>query len=180
MNAGAYAFDGFLFRALREVKDENAAREYYLPDLIAIYRAHGRRVRAVRGVAEEALGVNTREELARVEGVLLGRLRSEWMGKGVRMILPETIYLEPSVELAPDVTLWPGVVLKGKTRVGEGCEVGAYAILEDTVLEPGARVESHTVAQGPTSTPGPPPDPSPGSGPGRSSWRRCTWGTSWR
>ncbi len=154
VNAGAYAFDGFLFRALKEVKDENAAREYYLPDLIAIYRAHGRRVRAVRGVAEEALGANTREELARVEGVLLGRLRSEWMGKGVRMILPETIYLEPSVELAPDVTLWPGVVLKGKTRVGEGCEVGAYAVLEDTVLEPGARVESHTVAQGAHLYPG--------------------------
>jgi bifunctional UDP-N-acetylglucosamine pyrophosphorylase/glucosamine-1-phosphate N-acetyltransferase len=154
VNAGAYAFDGFLFRALKEVKDENAAREYYLPDLIAIYRAHGRRVRAVRGVAEEALGVNTREELARVEGVLLGRLRSEWMGKGVRMILPETIYLEPSVELAPDVTLWPGVVLKGRTRVGEGCEVGPYAVLEDTVLEPGARVLAHTVAQGAHLHPG--------------------------
>lgn len=96
------------------------------------------------------------------------------------MILPETIYLEPSVELAPDVTLWPGAVLKGKTRIGEGCEVGPYAVLEDTVLEPGAKVLAHTVAQGPTSTPGPPPGPSPGSARGRSSWRRSTWGTSWR
>ncbi|GGM98294.1 bifunctional protein GlmU [Thermus composti] len=148
VNAGAYAFDGFLFQALREVRNENAAREYYLPDLIAIYRVHGKRVEAVRGVAEEALGVNTREELARVEGVLLKRLRRAWMQKGVRMVLPETIYLEPSVELAPDVVLWPGVVLKGKTRVGEGCEVGPYAVLEDTVLEPGAKVQAHTVAQG--------------------------------
>ena len=105
-------------------------------------------------VAEEALGVNTREELARVEGVLLRRLRAEWMGKGVRMILPETIYLEPSVELAPDVTLWPGAVLKGKTRIGEGCEVGPYAVLEDTVLEPGAKVLAHTVAQGAHLHPG--------------------------
>ncbi|KHG65464.1 N-acetylglucosamine-1-phosphate uridyltransferase [Thermus sp. 2.9] len=148
VNAGAYAFDGFLFQALKEVKNENAAQEYYLPDLIAIYRAHGKKVVAVRGVAEEALGVNTREELARVEGVLLARLRAEWMKRGVRMVLPETIYLEPSVELAPDVTLWPGVVLRGRTRVGEGCEVGAYAILEDTILEPGAKVQAHTVAQG--------------------------------
>ncbi|RTH07776.1 hypothetical protein CSW46_09270 [Thermus scotoductus] len=110
VNAGAYAFDGFLFQALKEVRNENAAREYYLPDLIAIYRARGRRVVAVKGVVEEALGVNTREELARVEGVLLSALRREWMRKGVRMILPESIYLEASVELAPDVTLWPGVV----------------------------------------------------------------------
>ncbi|MCS7218658.1 MAG: bifunctional UDP-N-acetylglucosamine diphosphorylase/glucosamine-1-phosphate N-acetyltransferase GlmU [Thermus sp.] len=148
VNAGAYAFDPFLFRALKEVRNENAAREYYLPDLIAIYRAHGKRVAAVRGAAEEALGVNTREELARVEGILLARLRAEWMRRGVRMILPESVYLEPSVELAPDVTLWPGVVLKGKTRIGEGAEVGPYALLEDTVLEPGARVLGHTVAQG--------------------------------
>ncbi|WP_038041189.1 bifunctional UDP-N-acetylglucosamine diphosphorylase/glucosamine-1-phosphate N-acetyltransferase GlmU [Thermus tengchongensis] len=148
VNAGAYAFDGLLFTALKEVRNENAAREYYLPDLIAIYRAHGRKVVAVKGVAEEALGVNTREELARVEGVLLSALRREWMRKGVRMILPESIYLEPTVELAPDVTLWPGVVLKGQTRIGEGAEVGPYALLEDTVLEPGARVLAHTVAQG--------------------------------
>ncbi len=148
VNAGAYAFDAFLFQALKEVKNENAAREYYLPDLIGIYRAHGRKVVAVQGVAEEALGVNTREELARVEGVLLAALRREWMRKGVRMILPESIYLEASVELAPDVTLWPGVVLKGKTKIGEGAEVGPYAILEDTLLEPGARVQAHTVAQG--------------------------------
>ncbi|BFH76539.1 bifunctional UDP-N-acetylglucosamine diphosphorylase/glucosamine-1-phosphate N-acetyltransferase GlmU [Thermus thermophilus] len=154
VNAGAYAFDGFLFQALREVRNENAAREYYLPDLIAIYRAHGKKVVAVRGVAEEALGVNTREELARVEGVLLGALRREWMRRGVRMVLPESVYLEPTVELAPDVTLWPGVVLKGRTRVGEGAEVGPYAVLEDTVLEPGARVLAHTVAQGAYLYPG--------------------------
>lgn len=148
VNAGAYAFDPFLFQALREVRNENAAREYYLPDLIAIYRAHGKRVVAVRGRAEEALGVNTRLELARVEGILLDRLRREWMLKGVRMLLPETVYLEPTVELAPDVTLWPGVVLKGKTCIGEGCEVGAYSVLEDTLLEPGARVLPHSVLQG--------------------------------
>lgn len=82
VNAGAYAFDGFLFQALKEVRNENAAREYYLPDLIAIYRAHGRRVLAVRGVAEEALGVNTREELARVEGCFLGGFAPSGWGRG--------------------------------------------------------------------------------------------------
>jgi bifunctional UDP-N-acetylglucosamine pyrophosphorylase/glucosamine-1-phosphate N-acetyltransferase len=74
-----------------------------------------------------------------VEAVLLKALRAHWMRQGVRMVLPETIYLEPTVELAPDVTLWPGVVLKGRTRIGEGCQVGAYSLLEDTTLEPGAR-----------------------------------------
>lgn len=149
VNAGAYAFDREVFRLLKEVRNENRSGEYYLPDLIALYRKEGRKVAAIRlEDPQEALGVNTRAQLAQVEAVLLGRLRRRWMEEGVRMILPETVYLEPTVELAPDVTLWPGVVLKGKTRVGEGCEVGAYAVLEDTVLEPGARVLPHTVAQG--------------------------------
>lgn len=56
MNAGAYAFDGLLFQALKEVRNENAAKEYYLPDLIAIYRAHGKRVVAVRGWRRRPLG----------------------------------------------------------------------------------------------------------------------------
>ena len=149
VNAGAYAFDQEVFRLLKEVKNDNQSGEYYLPDLIALYRKAGRKVVAIRlEDPKEALGVNTRAQLAQVEEILLERLRRGWMEAGVRMILPETIYLEPTVELAPDVTLWPGVVLRGQTRIGEGCEVGAYAVLEDTVLEPGARVLPHTVAQG--------------------------------
>lgn len=149
VNAGAYAFDGEVFRLLKEVQNDNRSGEYYLPDLIALYRKAGRKVVAIRlEEAEEALGVNTRAQLAQVEEILLERLRRRWMEAGVRMVLPKTVYLEPTVELARDVTLWPGVVLKGRTRIGEGCEVGAYAVLEDTVLEPGARVLPHTVAQG--------------------------------
>jgi bifunctional UDP-N-acetylglucosamine pyrophosphorylase/glucosamine-1-phosphate N-acetyltransferase len=95
----------------------------------------------------ELLGVNTRSQLAQVEAVLLARLRQHWMDRGVRMIQPETIYLEPSVELAPDVTLWPGVILRGATKIGEGCEIGAYSVLTDMELEPGVTLRPNVVAE---------------------------------
>ncbi|MGQ9736025.1 MAG: bifunctional UDP-N-acetylglucosamine diphosphorylase/glucosamine-1-phosphate N-acetyltransferase GlmU [Thermaceae bacterium] len=154
VNAGAYAFDGGVFRLLRRVKNENQSSEYYLPDLIALYREEGRKVVAIRlEDPQEALGVNTRAQLAEVEGLLLEGLRASWMARGVRMILPETIYLEATVELASDVTLWPGVVLLGRTRLSEGVEVGPYSVLKDTVVE-GGRVLAHTVAEGAYLGPG--------------------------
>ncbi|WP_147371047.1 bifunctional UDP-N-acetylglucosamine diphosphorylase/glucosamine-1-phosphate N-acetyltransferase GlmU, partial [Meiothermus luteus] len=121
INPGVYCFDGSLWEKLKRVDNRNAANEYYLPDLIRIYREAGEKVASVESKdPDELLGINSRAQLAQVERVLLERLRAYWMAQGVRMVLPESIYLEPSVELAPDVTLWPGVVLRGQTRLGEG------------------------------------------------------------
>lgn len=148
INPGVYCFDGSLWEKLKLVDNRNAAGEYYLPDLIRIYREAGQKIASIESKdTGELLGVNSRAQLAQVERVLLERLRSHWMTQGVRMIQPETIYLEPSVELAPDVTLWPGVILRGSTRLGEGVEVGAYAVLTDTVVEAGGKIKSHTVCE---------------------------------
>jgi bifunctional UDP-N-acetylglucosamine pyrophosphorylase/glucosamine-1-phosphate N-acetyltransferase len=148
INPGVYCFDGSLWEKLKLVDNRNAAGEYYLPDLIRIYREAGQKIASIESKdTGELLGVNSRAQLAQVERVLLERLRSHWMTQGVRMIQPETIYIEPSVELAPDVTLWPGVILRGSTRLGEGVEVGAYAVLIDTVVEAGGKIKSHTVCE---------------------------------
>lgn len=148
INPGVYCFDTSLWEKLRRVDNQNAAGEYYLPDLIRIYREAGQKVASIESKdTGELLGVNSRHQLAQVERVLLERLRAYWMAQGVRMIQPESIYLEPSVELAPDVTLWPGVILRGQTRLGEGAEVGAYAVLSDTVVEAGGKIKSHTVCE---------------------------------
>ncbi|MER3556088.1 MAG: UDP-N-acetylglucosamine diphosphorylase/glucosamine-1-phosphate N-acetyltransferase [Meiothermus sp.] len=149
INPGVYCFDSSVWQMLEKVDNHNAAQEYYLPDLIQIYRAAGKKVVSLESRDPgELLGVNSRAQLAQVEEVLLSRLRAHWMTEGVRMIQPETIYLEPSVQLAPDVTLWPGVILKGQTRLGEGVEVGAYSVLSDTTVEPGGLIKSHTVCEG--------------------------------
>jgi bifunctional UDP-N-acetylglucosamine pyrophosphorylase/glucosamine-1-phosphate N-acetyltransferase len=148
VNSGVYAFDEHVWRLLEEIDNANAAGEYYLPDLIAKYRQIGARIVALRGDPEELQGANSRDQLARLEAILLSRLRQQWMEWGVRMILPETIYLEPGVELASDVLLWPGVILRGTTRVEEGAEIGAYSILTDTRVGAGVRIQAHVVAEG--------------------------------
>ena len=149
VNAGVYAFDEHVWELLKEVKNDNAQGEYYLPDLVALYLKRGLPVVAVpAGDASELLGANDKAQLAEVEKVMLDRLRQNWQRAGVRMHLPETIYLEPEVELAPDAVLEPGVVLRGRTKVGEGARVGAYSVLVDAELAPGAEVRPHSVLEG--------------------------------
>jgi len=148
VNAGVYAFDRRVWELLSRVKNDNAQGEYYLPDLVALYLEAGLPVVALKAEDErELLGANDRAQLAEIEGVLLDRLRRRWMQEGVRMHLPETIYLEPEVSLAPDVVLEPGVVLKGKTEVGEGVRVGAYSVVTNSRLEAGAEVRPHSVLE---------------------------------
>jgi len=155
VNSGVYAFDADVWDFLKEVDRDNAAGEYYLPDLIGVYQKHGLEVRAFKAADPiELLAVNDRAQLAAVERALLARLRERWMKEGVRMVMPETIYLEPGVELAPDVTLEPGVMLRGETRIGEGAFVGAHSILTDSELAPGAGVRPHSVLEGARLGPG--------------------------
>lgn len=155
VNAGVYAFDANVWSFLDEIDRDNAAGEYYLPDLIEVYQKRGLPVRAFKADdPTELLAVNDRVQLAAVERVLLDRLRERWMREGVRMVMPETVYLEPDVELAPDVTLEPGVVLKSGTRIGEGGFVGAFSIVADSELAPGAEVRPHSVLEGARLGPG--------------------------
>jgi len=149
VNAGIYAFDSSVWDAIPEISNRNVAKEYYLPDLVRVYLKRKQSVLAYEAEDPlEFLGVNTQVQLSEVETALLQRLRHYWMEKGVRMIRPASIYLESSVELAEDVTLWPGVILLGNTQLGEGVEVGAYSVLNDTVVAPWARIKSHVVAEG--------------------------------
>ena len=155
VNSGVYAFDPSVWRLLPEVKNENAQGEYYLPDLVALYLREGLPVAAVPAEdPSELLGANDRAQLAAIERAMLAELRGRWMREGVRMHLPETIYLEPDVELAPDVVLEPGVVLKGRTEVGEGARIGAYSVIADSQIAAGAEVRPHSVLEGARLEPG--------------------------
>lgn len=147
---GVFLFDEAVFELAADLTDDNAAGEYYLTDMVELYLRSGRGLRAFRGhdSMRELIGVNTRAELARAEALLRRRVRERWLEAGVTMQAPATTYLDDSVELARDVVLEPGVLLRGATRVGEGARVGAYAVLFDCTVEPGASVPPHSVARG--------------------------------
>ena len=80
----------------------------------------------------EAAGVNDRAQLAVAEAELRDRINERWMRRGVTMWDPERTYVDAEVRLAPDVSLLPGVILRGRCLIGEGSEIGPNCILTDT------------------------------------------------
>ena len=81
------------------------------------------------------------------EAELRDRTNERWMRRGVTMLDPERTYVDASVELAPDVTLFPGTMLQGHTVVAAGCEIGPDSHLVDCVVGERASV-TYTVARG--------------------------------
>jgi bifunctional UDP-N-acetylglucosamine pyrophosphorylase/glucosamine-1-phosphate N-acetyltransferase len=147
VNTGIYVFRrAVLAPALRRLSPENAQGEYYLTDVVEVLYEAGYPVATqVISDAMETAGVNDRAQLAVAEAELRRRTNARWMRRGVTMLDPERTYLDSSVELASDVTLFPGTLLQGNTVVATGCEIGPNAHLIDCVVGEGATVTT-TVA----------------------------------
>jgi bifunctional UDP-N-acetylglucosamine pyrophosphorylase/glucosamine-1-phosphate N-acetyltransferase len=147
INAGIYAFelDG-LFDAVRGIAAANAQREYYLPDLVAIFRNGGRRVETYTVPnAMEILGINSRAELAMMNRLVRETKNAELMASGVTLEDPATTYVHPEVRVGADTILHPGVSLEGRTIVGEACEIHSGARLVDAVLGDRVIVLNHSL-----------------------------------
>jgi len=147
INSGIYAFDlAPLFDALRQVSASNAQGEYYLPDLISIYRSRGLGVETV--VADdprEILGVNSRKELADVTAVLKTRRNEELMESGVTLVDPATTFVGADVTIAADTTIHPGVYLEGRTRIGAGCVIHSGVRIVDSTVDDGVTINNFCV-----------------------------------
>ncbi|WP_314040418.1 bifunctional UDP-N-acetylglucosamine diphosphorylase/glucosamine-1-phosphate N-acetyltransferase GlmU [Slackia exigua] len=148
-NSGFYCFDApALFDALGHVGSDNAQGEYYLTDVLEICREAGRAVVALPADdASEALGVNSRAQLAQATAAMRDRINAAHMAAGVTMWDPSSTYIGPRVTIEPDVELLPSVMLLGDTSVGEGSVVGPNTRLTDTVVGEGCAVDE-TVAVG--------------------------------
>jgi bifunctional UDP-N-acetylglucosamine pyrophosphorylase/glucosamine-1-phosphate N-acetyltransferase len=136
-NTGVYLSDGaFLARAVADLSPKNAQGELYLTEIVAIARARGLTVDTVLlEDADEALGVNTRAELARAAAVQRRRNVESHMANGVTFTDPENAYVDTDVEIGRDTQIDPGVVITGATRIGEGVHVKAHCVIESSVLE---------------------------------------------
>jgi bifunctional UDP-N-acetylglucosamine pyrophosphorylase/glucosamine-1-phosphate N-acetyltransferase len=127
--------------ALRRIGRHNAQHEHYLTDLVEELSEMGHLVTSWQlEDANEALGVNDRRQLAQAEHVLRARINDEWMARGVTMWDPSHTYVDADVELAADVTLLPGTILKGCCVIGRGASVGPNAILRDVEVGEGATI----------------------------------------
>ena len=147
-----------LFALLARVADDNAQKEFYLTDIVNIANADGRACVAVTTDPFDVAGINSRAQLAEMEGEWQKRRRRQAMDDGATLIAPETVWfaydtvigrdvrIEPNVFFGPGVTVADNVVIHAFSHIegatiASGVEVGPYARLRPgAVLEEKAKI----------------------------------------
>ena len=119
INSGIYAFAlRGLFDAIRSVAAQNVQKEYYLTDLVEIFRTQGQAVETVVSNPDEIRGINSRRELAEVSRIVRQQKHVELMDAGVTIEDPDTAYIDRDVVIGPDTIIHPGVSIEGRTTIG--------------------------------------------------------------
>ncbi len=155
INAGIYCFRReSLARGLEHLRDDNAAHEFYLTDAVTALARSGEPVEAIElADPREAMGVNSRRELAFADAVERRRGAERLIDQGATLLDPETTLVGPYVSAARDVVIHPFVVLEGRTRLSAGCEIKSFCDLNDaavgerTTVGPFARLRPGTVLE---------------------------------
>lgn len=142
INGGVYCFQGEkLFQALERVSTDNKQGEYYLTDVIGIFNKDGERVVAAYADEQEIIGVNSRMDLSRAEGIIQAEIKQRLMASGVTFILADTTFIGMDVAIGRDSIMYPNTFLSGATNIGENCSIGPSVRITDTKIGRGAAVQ---------------------------------------
>lgn len=147
INSGIYCFNGKSLRESLDLLDNNNAQgEYYLTDTIKIIREKGNKVGAFNGsTIEELMGVNSRVELSKAEEIMRRRINESHMVNGVTIIDTNSTYIEADVEIGNDTIIYPGVILRGNTKIGSGCTIEINSCITNSVVGDNSKVMNSTV-----------------------------------
>ena len=152
-NTGVYLLGAdLLWKLLAQVDDKNAQGELYLTDIVELAVREGHRVEAMRiGDAEEALGVNTRKELAQASAVVQCRILERVMDQGVSIVDPSNTYIDADVEVGRDTRIEAGCTIQGDSVLGErvhvkpGCMIESSRVGDDVQIGPNAHLRPDCV-----------------------------------
>lgn len=147
INVGVYCVDWAVLQpVLRRVSRQGAKREYRFTEVVAGLVADGHQVEGmILPDAQEALGVNTRADLATAHRVLWERTAARLMAAGVTIVDPRTTYVDHGVTVGRETTIYPQTVIESGVRIGTRCAVGPFARLRrGTILRDGAQVGNFT------------------------------------
>jgi bifunctional UDP-N-acetylglucosamine pyrophosphorylase / glucosamine-1-phosphate N-acetyltransferase len=129
-----------LWPLLARVGNDNAAGEYYLPDIVMIAAADGRRSAVIEVDPAEVEGVNSRAELAAAETAWQRRRRQAMMDAGVSLIAPETVWFSHDTQIGRDTMIEPNVFFGPGVTIGENVVVKAFSHVEGATIAAGAQV----------------------------------------
>lgn len=147
INTGTYCFDNkALFEALKQVNNNNAQGEYYLPDVIEILQKQGEIVSAyVTDNFDETLGVNDRFALSQAEELMRARINERHMRNGVTIINPATTHISADAIIGSDTVILPGVIIEGTTIIGEDCKIGPNSHIVDSQIGDATTIHSSVI-----------------------------------
>lgn len=132
VNPSYYCFDAAsMFDALDKVEPDSGTGEYYLTAVVDTLRAAGRSVSVATSVpAEDALGVNSRLDLSRVNRVMQDRVQTMLMSEGVTIVDPDNTWIESDAQVGLDTVVFPFTFVGTGASIGERCRVGPFAYVE--------------------------------------------------
>jgi len=129
INVGAYCFNGSnLFSLLDKVKSNNKKSEFFLTDIISM--AHKKNLKVMPFLTEdesEALGVNSKKDLAAAEKIIRMRTLDRLMNEGVTIVDPETAYIDEDAIIGKDTIIYPNTIIEGDVEIGKNCKIGPFA-----------------------------------------------------
>ncbi|MGB7599123.1 MAG: bifunctional UDP-N-acetylglucosamine diphosphorylase/glucosamine-1-phosphate N-acetyltransferase GlmU [Candidatus Sulfotelmatobacter sp.] len=155
INAGFYVFAvPQLFSHIAKLSTTNSHAEYYLTDMAQVLRKAGERVVVWKtDNSAEVLGANTRAELSFIDAQMRMRKCQELMAAGVTIFYPATCVIDSDVAIAPDTIIEPFVQILGRARIGAGCRIRSYNVIQDSeladgvLLRPGCILEDSRVGR---------------------------------
>ena len=137
VNVGAYCFNAkSLFGALKKVKMNSKKREYYLTDVINILRENNLKIESLCTTnEEEAIGINSRQELSEAERIVRNRALKKFLDDGVTIIDPLSTYIDITCTIGRDTVIKPYTIIEKNVKIGENCTIGPFAR-----IRPGTRL----------------------------------------
>ncbi len=147
VNTSHYCFHaGTVLPLLSEIGLDNDQKEYYLTDIVEILANHNKQI-ATRSIKDHdvLLGINSRQDLARITRILQTKICEDWMDRGVTLLDSGSTTIEPDVRIGQDTVIHPYTTLSGKTVIGTNCTIGPQTLLKDAKIGNNSRVEYSVV-----------------------------------
>jgi len=150
VNSGAYIFKAsLLFETLTQIESANTQGEFYLTDSIHLLKKKGHRIETCSvGSEREALGVNTRQDLAAINREIFDRNNAFHMQNGVTIIDPPSTFIGSDVLIGADTIVAPFTIINGITQIGSNCHLGAHCYLENAVIDDNQTLMPYTILKG--------------------------------
>lgn len=147
INSGMYFFKGAeLKKALKKLNNNNAQGEYYLTDALQIIKSEGYGIAAfITEDPSEIMGVNNRLQLAEAAEIMRSRIIKSHLLAGVTMLDVNNTYIDKTVKISRDVTIYPGCILEGNTIIDEDCIIGPNTRIKDSTLDKGITAQNSVI-----------------------------------